>query len=58
LAQINTIFAKYEANIQAQYLKTMDDIGYVITDIATNFNPAMVEALKQIEHTVRLRILY
>jgi D-3-phosphoglycerate dehydrogenase / 2-oxoglutarate reductase len=58
LAQINTIFAKYEANIQAQYLKTMDDIGYVITDIATNYNPAMVEALKQIENTVRLRILY
>lgn len=58
LAQINTLFAKYGANIQAQYLKTLDEVGYVITDIATNYHPDMIEALKSIEHTIRLRILY
>lgn len=58
LAQINTLFAQYNANIQSQYLKTLDDVGYVITDIATDYQPEMIDALKRIEHTIRLRILY
>lgn len=58
LAQINTLFAQYNANIQSQYLKTLDDVGYVITDIATDYQPEMIDALKCIEHTIRLRILY
>ncbi len=58
LAKINTLFANYEANIQAQYLKTLDDVGYVITDIASDYHPEMVSALKQIPHTIKLRILY
>lgn len=58
LAQVNTLFANYKVNIQGQYLKTLDDIGYVITDIATDYNPEMIKALRQIEHTIKLRILY
>lgn len=58
LAQINTIFARYNANIQSQYLKTLDDVGYVITDISSSYQTEMIDALKEIEHTIRLRILY
>lgn len=58
LAQVNTLLANYEVNIQGQYLKTLDDVGYVITDIAANYNPEMIQALRKIEHTIKLRILY
>lgn len=58
LAQINTIFAHYGANIQAQYLKTNEHIGYVITDLSADYNTDMIAALKAIAHTIKLRVLY
>jgi D-3-phosphoglycerate dehydrogenase len=58
LAQINTILANYSANIQAQYLKTQEDIGYVITDIGSDYQSEMIQALRDIPQTIRLRILY
>ena len=58
LAQINTILANYSANIQAQYLKTQEDIGYVITDIGSDYQAEMIQALRDIPQTIRFRILY
>ena len=58
LAQINQLFAKYEANIEGQYLKTNEDIGYVITDINVINGHAYREALEKIPHTIRVRVLY
>jgi D-3-phosphoglycerate dehydrogenase len=58
LAQINTILANYSVNIQAQYLKTQEDIGYVITDIGSDYQSEMIQALRDIPQTIRLRILY
>lgn len=58
LAKINTILANYSANIQAQYLKTQEDIGYVITDIGSDYQSEMIQALRDIPQTIRLRILY
>ncbi len=58
LAQLNAVFAKYNVNIQAQYLKTNNEIGYVITDVSTDYNPEIIAAIKAIEHTIRFRVLY
>lgn len=58
LAFINETFAKYNINVMGQYLKTNDSIGYVITDINQEYDPAMIEALKGHEATVRFRVLY
>ena len=58
LAQINNIFAEHKANVEGQYLKTNETIGYVITDINQNYNKEMVKALEAIDHTIRLRVLY
>jgi D-3-phosphoglycerate dehydrogenase len=58
LAKINQIFAKNEVNIVGQYLKTNEKIGYVITDINQKYNEAVIEELKNIEDTIRFRILY
>jgi D-3-phosphoglycerate dehydrogenase / 2-oxoglutarate reductase len=58
LAQINNCFAKHNVNINAQFLKTTDQIGYVITDIVTNYDDAIINELKYIQHTIKFRMLY
>jgi len=37
LSEINTQLSKYNINILAQYLKTNDDIGYVVLDVDKKF---------------------
>jgi D-3-phosphoglycerate dehydrogenase len=58
LAKINQILADYQINIVGQYLKTNEKIGYVITDIDKAYSPKVIEALKNIEGTIRFRMLY
>jgi D-3-phosphoglycerate dehydrogenase / 2-oxoglutarate reductase len=58
LAKINAVFAKYNVNIVAQFLKTHEQIGYVITDIAKDYNNNIIEEIKQLEGTLRFRMLY
>lgn len=58
LAKINAIFAKHEVNVQSQYLKTNDEVGYVITDVNKNYNQEIIKEIKAIEGTVKFRILY
>lgn len=58
LAKINSIYANNNINIQAQFLKTKEDIGYVITDISTDYKTDILDEIKKIEHTIRFRILY
>ncbi len=57
LAKINSLFAQHECNIEGQFLKTNDDISYVITDINREIEPKMLEQLHAIKHTIRVRIL-
>jgi D-3-phosphoglycerate dehydrogenase len=58
LAEINTVFAKHNINILGQYLKTNEQIGYVVTDVNKQYNEAIIEALKNIKGTIRVRMLY
>lgn len=58
VAKINNIFAAYHINIRAQYLKTDENIGYVITDIAKNYSDEVIEELKNIDKTIKFRLLY
>ncbi len=58
LSKINGIIAHYRINIEGQYLKTNDNIGYVITDVAAEYPKELVKELKQIPETIRLRMLY
>jgi D-3-phosphoglycerate dehydrogenase len=58
LAKINNIRAEHDINIVGQYLKTDENIGYVITDIDKAYLPEVLEALKDIEHTIKFRVLY
>lgn len=58
LAKINNILAKHNINIAGQYLKTNETIGYVITDIEKQYFKELITELKNIEHTIKFRILY
>lgn len=58
MAKINQIFAEYNINIVGQYLKTNEKTGYVITDIGSKYNQELLDALKNIPNTIKLRIIY
>ncbi|MHB1534841.1 MAG: phosphoglycerate dehydrogenase [Acidimicrobiales bacterium] len=57
LAAINAIFAEHGINIEGQVLATRGDIGYVITDIASDYTDEMVSRLRAMDETIRLRLL-
>ncbi|MGB1261973.1 MAG: phosphoglycerate dehydrogenase [Cognaticolwellia sp.] len=58
LTQINQAFAKHNINIAAQYLQTADQIGYVVIDIETESSELALKELKQIDATIRARLLH
>ena len=58
LAKINNILATNNINIEGQYLKTNENIGYVITDVSTQYGKEAIEELKSIEGTIRFRKLF
>jgi D-3-phosphoglycerate dehydrogenase / 2-oxoglutarate reductase len=57
LAAINAIFAEHRINIEGQALGTRGDVGYVITDIATDYTDDMLTRLAHMDETIRLRVL-
>lgn len=58
LARINHTLANHGINIVGQYLKTNETIGYVITDINKEYDKEVIKELRQIEHTIKFRVLY
>jgi D-3-phosphoglycerate dehydrogenase len=58
MLEINKIISNYDINIKGQYLKTKGNIGYVITDIDSQYNKEVVSSLKNISATIKLRVLY
>lgn len=58
LTAINLAFAKHEINIAAQYLQTDDKIGYVVIDVETEDSAVALKELKQIDGTIRARLLH
>ncbi len=57
LALVNQTFAEHGANIEGQILGTHGEIGYVVTDIGSELPLEAVEAVRQMEDTVRLRVM-
>ncbi len=58
LSQINTTLSKNKINILAQYLKTNDDIGYVVLDVDKNLSKNALELLRKVGETIKVRMLY
>jgi D-3-phosphoglycerate dehydrogenase / 2-oxoglutarate reductase len=57
LASINSVLAAGGVNIDAQFLGTRGEVGYVITDISTEFAPSICGQLHALPETIRLRVL-
>ncbi|MCC8409527.1 HAD-IB family phosphatase [Mucilaginibacter sp. UR6-1] len=58
LAKINDVFARHNINIVGEFLVTNAQIGYVITDVNTGYDPQVLNELKAIEQTIKFRLLY
>jgi D-3-phosphoglycerate dehydrogenase len=58
LAKINHILADHGINIVGQYLKTNELIGYVITDINKEYDKDVITKLRDIDQTIKFRVLY
>lgn len=58
LSAINTELSKYKINIVGQYLKTNDDIGYVVLDIDKQLSGRAIQLLKEVKETIKVRLLY
>jgi D-3-phosphoglycerate dehydrogenase len=58
MARINSILAEHNINIEGQYLKTNEQIGYVITDVNKKYDVQVLDILKKIPDTIRFRVLY
>lgn len=58
LGEINHYFSSRGINISAEYLQTDAEIGYVILETDTELNHSVLQDLKNIPNTIRVRILY
>jgi D-3-phosphoglycerate dehydrogenase len=58
LGQINSRLSKRGINITGQYLKTNEEIGYVILDVDTNMSSEALEILRGIKGTIKARMVY
>jgi D-3-phosphoglycerate dehydrogenase len=57
LATINRVLAEHGVNVEGQLLRTRDELGYVITDIGTTYSDEVLEELRGMDVTVRLRTI-
>lgn len=58
LSEINTQLSLNGINIIAQYLKTNDEIGYVVLDVDKELSSHARELLKEVKETIKVRLLY
>jgi D-3-phosphoglycerate dehydrogenase / 2-oxoglutarate reductase len=58
LSAINTELSANGINILGQYLKTNDEVGYVVLDLDKKLSKKAVEILKEVKGTMKVRLLY
>lgn len=58
LGEINSKLSAKGINIVGQYLKTNEEIGYVILDVDTKLSQEAFEIMKQVKGTIKTRMVY
>lgn len=58
LSAINTALSQHHINILAQYLKTNDEVGYVVLDVDKKLSNQALQLLKELKDTIKVRLLY
>ncbi len=60
LRTMNNLVSNYDMNIDAQYLQTSGDIGYVVLDVKSSQQDAesLYKEMQNVEGTIRCRLLF
>jgi D-3-phosphoglycerate dehydrogenase / 2-oxoglutarate reductase len=58
LAHVNGLLADAGVNVEAQMLGTRGDIGYVVTDSASGVTQGIVDHVRALPETIRLRVIF
>jgi D-3-phosphoglycerate dehydrogenase len=58
LSKINAIFSDNNINITGQYLRTTEKLGYMVMDVDADDAEFVLEKIKQVECTVKARVLF
>jgi D-3-phosphoglycerate dehydrogenase / 2-oxoglutarate reductase len=58
LKEVNYVFTSKGINIAGEYLQTDPEIGYVIIDTESRLSSTILDELRAIEGTIRVRMLY
>lgn len=58
LGSINGLLSKNKINIISQFLKTNEEIGYVVLDVDKKISNKAVQLLKGVKETIKVRLLY
>ncbi|HEY7048878.1 MAG TPA: phosphoglycerate dehydrogenase [Jatrophihabitantaceae bacterium] len=57
MATVNGILAEHKVNVEAQLLGTRGEVGYVVTDVSATYTDEMLDQLRDLPETIRLRVL-
>jgi D-3-phosphoglycerate dehydrogenase len=57
MATVNGILAEHKVNVEAQLLGTRGEVGYVVTDISATYTDEMLDQIRALPETIRLRVL-
>jgi D-3-phosphoglycerate dehydrogenase len=58
MAAVNRVFSDLDVNVDAQFLQTRGEIGYVVTDVDCETSDEALAALRDVDGTIRTRVLY
>ena len=58
MAQVNERFSRNGINVAAQYLRTNDEVGYVVMDVDVDASAVALDELSAVPATIRCRVLY
>jgi D-3-phosphoglycerate dehydrogenase / 2-oxoglutarate reductase len=58
MARVNERFSSAGINIDAQYLRTNDEVGYVVVDVDSTAGAVALDQLCSVPGTIRCRVLY
>jgi D-3-phosphoglycerate dehydrogenase / 2-oxoglutarate reductase len=58
IARVNDVISAAGVNIAGQYLRTNEEVGYVVIDIEGDESRVAIEELSKIPGTIRCRVIY
>ncbi|MFO0859463.1 MAG: phosphoglycerate dehydrogenase [Phycisphaerales bacterium] len=58
LSKMHSLIAAMNANISAEYLRTNEDVGYVVLDVDPHDGESIRKKLAEIPETIRVRMLW